>query len=274
METVSIKSINITNLEEDIIYFRVQNAYYKGFKKIILVGDLNKTKIKIIDRVQRSLMGLEITEQTNNSLTFQDILNKESLDINKNLNYIFTVLTNMALEIIEYIERGEEPDDKIFSIGTTVLRKCNLIHRYCNVALIDSEFLSKNKKTLQEIIIIARVVKNLQMLAKLLLGTSFILNIKKTPMMKKYHYSLYKKDTRVEKIISDYMKQWVIYFKKIQIMTMKNDSEGAADFYNTRFEQRLKIEKEFDSPSLHFFKTSAEMIRRNSADIVRDIICI
>lgn len=262
--------IKIEDMNVDKIYYSVQSAYFKGFKKINLIGILSKTQFKVIERIQKMLSGLEVVEQTENSLTFSDVLEKESLDIDKNLNYIFSLLINMGSEIAEYIEHGEEPEDKITNMGHLCKRACNLVNRCCNIAIKDSNFLMKNQKTLHEIIIITRILKDLEMLIMHLEGLSFMINTKETEAMKQFHYPAFKKDPKVYKTIEENMKRWVTYFKQIQIATMKKDSEKAMDLYVKRFEEKMAKE-DVQSRHMNYVITLIQMINRNTNSIIRDV---
>ncbi len=268
-------SIKITKeMDADIIYYKVLRAYITGFKKIILTGVNQKEQFNVIGIIHKKFTGLEVTDQTEDSITLTDMLRMEDVSLDKMMSQQFSLLEIMGSDIISYIEDGKELGDSILEKDAVLDRVNNLAYRSCNLALRDSRYLRDMKKDINQVLAIARILRNLEFLGNLLIGVSYLTNTKMSRGMEKYHYPLFEKSKIMDKIILDYLKKWLSYFKNIRKAVVKMDPDTAAELYIQRFAEKLDAEKYKVPYNKHFnfILTFAEQINRNTSSIVRDMI--
>lgn len=258
----------------DKIYYKILRVYFTGYKKIILSGDLTEEQMDFLDIIHRRIVGLEVTEQKKDQIILTDLLKPEDVDLDKILNQMFSFITVMTNEIIAHIDDNKSPRDKILQRDSIIDRNHNLAYRSCNMALKDSLYLQKLRKTTNEILVVSRIIRNLDMIGTILVGISYLLNTEVTEGMKKYYYRVFDKDKKMNKILQKYLKNWLGYFKSIKRALREKDVEMAIDLYVKRFEFGVEIKKQDAKPNEHLTQiiNFIEQLDRMSALILRDFM--
>ncbi|MBD3155230.1 MAG: hypothetical protein GF368_01065 [Candidatus Aenigmarchaeota archaeon] len=188
-----------------------------------------------IQVIHRRIVGLEVTEQKKDEIILTDLLKPEDVDLDKVVNQMFSFVIAMTNDIISHINQGKSPKDKILDRDSVTTRNHNLAYRCCNMALRDSIYLGKLKKTTKEILIISRIIRYLDMIGTILVGISYLINMEMTEGMKKYHYKAFERDEKLNKKLGGFLKKWLSYFKKTKKVLKKNDIKEATELYLKRF---------------------------------------
>ena len=258
---------------DDEIYYKILRKYLDGYKKIILVGNLTDEQMDFIQVIHRRIVGLEVTEQKKDQIILTDLLKPEDVDLDKIVNQMFSFIIAMTNDIIIHIKEEKPLGDKILDRDSVTTRNHNLAYRCCIMALKDSIYLGKLKKTTKEILIISRIIRYLDMICTILVGISYLINTEMTEGMKKYHYKLLEKDKKLDKALGKYLKNWLTYFKTIKNLLKKKNVEKAAELYTGRFDYRFEPDKDFKSGEyLTNIINFTEQLNRMSSLILRDFI--
>ncbi|MEM5793186.1 MAG: hypothetical protein QXY45_02400 [Candidatus Aenigmatarchaeota archaeon] len=258
----------------DEIYYKILREYLQGVKKIIVIGDLTDIQMDFIQIIHRRIVGLEVTEQKKDLIVLMDLLKPEDVDLDKIINQMFSFIIAMANDIISHIEEGKSPGDKILDRDSVTTRNHNLAYRCCNMALKDSIYLGKLKKTVWEIIVLSRIIRYLDMIGTILVGISYMINTELTEGMKKYHYKVYEKNEKIYKALEKYLKKWLVYFKASKRVIREKDVKRATELYLRRFEFRLETIKSIEGEHIINIINLAEQLNRMSDLIVRDFLMI
>jgi len=268
-------TIPITNnATPDKIYYKILKAYFDGYKIITLVGNLTDEQMDFIDIIHKRVVGLEVTEQKKDQIILTDLLRPEDVDLDKIISQMFSFISVVTTDIISHIEQNKQPGDKILDRDSVTTRNHNLAYRCCNMALKDSMYLSKLKKTTSEILIISRIIRYLDMLGTILVGGSYLINIEMTEGMKKYHYKIFEEDEKLNKTLEKYLKKWLQYLKSIKTALKEKDIEKATDLYLRRFEFRLEMKDRNGKSGEHLANIIdfSEQLNRMSSLILRDFM--
>lgn len=266
--------INIKKaMSADKIYYRILRSYFSGYKKIILAGNLTDEQIDFLEIIHKRIVGLEVTEQKEDQIVLKDLLKPEDVNLDKTLFQMFSFITVMTKDIISHIETGKSPRDKILDRDSITVRNHNLAFRACNMALKDSVYLGKLKKKTNEILIISRVIRSLDIIGTVLTGISYLINDKMTEGMEKYHYKVLEKDKETTKILLDYMRKWLEYFESTKKALKDKDIEEATDLYIRRFDYKIKSNKKTKNPEyLSHITDFCNQLNMMTAFILRDFI--
>ena len=258
----------------DEIYYKILREYLKGYKKIILVGKLTDEQMGFIHVIHRRIVGLEVTEQERERIILTDLLKPEDVDLDKITNQMFSFIIAMANDIISYINDSQSPGDKILDRDSVTTRNHNLAYRCCTMSLKDSMYLGKLKKTTDEILIISRIIRYLDMIGTTLVGISYLINEKMTEGMKKYHYKVFERNEEINKNLDKFLKKWLVYFKSIKDALKKKNTEKATKLYLNRFDLVFDIKSNTLKPSEHLTNISnfLEQLSKISSFILRDFI--
>jgi hypothetical protein len=223
--------------------------------------------------INKRIVGLEVTEQREDRIVMTDLLKPEDVDIDKILTQMFSFITVMTKDIISHIEEGKSPGDKILDRDSITVRNHNLAFRACNMALKDSLYLSKLKKTTSEILVFSRIIRSLDMVGTILVGISYLINEKETDGMEKYHYRVLEKDDESTKILLGYMKKWLEYFQETKKALREKDIEKATNLYIKRFDYKIKVTKKTKQPEyLSHITDFCNQLNMMTAFILRDFI--
>ncbi len=257
----------------DKIYYKILRAYFIGCKKIILNGSITDRQMDFLVMMHKRVVGLEVTEQNKDQIVITDLLKPEDVDLDKIVNQMFSFIMIMTKDIISHIEEDTSPGDKTLNRDSIIVRNHNLAYRCCNMALKDSLYLGKLRKTTNQILVLSRVIRNLDMIGTILVGISYLLNTEMTRGMKKFHYKVFGKNAKLNKMLENYLKRWYNYFKSIKIAVRERNIERAIDLYLKRFELKMDIDEGIE-PSEHLTNIVdlADELNRISALILRDFI--
>jgi len=258
----------------DEIYYKILREYFQGYKKIILIGDFTDEQMDFIGIIQKRIVGLEVTDQKKNQIIITDLLRPENVDLDKIVNQMFSFITAMANDIITHISEGKSPGDKILDRDSITTRNHNLAYRCCTMALKDSIYLGKIKKTTNEILVLSRIIRYLDMIGTILVGISYLINIEMTEGMKKYHYKVFERDEKLNRLLGKYLKKWLRYFKSTKKALKEKDIKKATDLYIRRFEFGFNPENQKITPGEHLTNITnlTEELNRMSSFILRDFI--
>lgn len=271
------KEASIPIMKEDSadkIYYKILRAYFSGCKRIILVGNLTDQQMNFIELVQKRIVGLEVSEQKKNQIILSDLLKSEDVDLDKILHQMFSFVMVMGNDILSHIEEGRQPWDKILDRDSVTARNHNLAYRCCSMALKDSVYLGKLKKTTDQILVISRIVRYLDMIGTILVGMSYLINTEMTEGMRKFYYKAYPKDEKLNKILAQYLKKWLSYMKSIKTTIKDQNIEKAIELYVRRFEFRITFNRKDlkDGEHLASIIDSCEQLNRMSSLILRDFL--
>lgn len=259
---------------EDKIYYKILRKYLEAYKKIILVGNLTDEQMDFIQVVHRRIVGLEVTEQKKDEIILTDLLKPEDVDLDKVVNQMFSFVIAMTNDIISHIEQGKSPKDKILDRDSVTTRNHNLAYRCCNMALKDSIYLGKLRKTVKEILILSRIIRYLDMIGTILVGISYLINTEMTEGMKKYHYKVFERDEKLNKNLGRFLKKWLKYFKATKKVLKKKDIEKATDLYLQRFDYVFRVNTKEIKSTEHLTSVVdlTDQLNRMSSLIVRDFM--
>jgi phosphate uptake regulator len=259
---------------EDEIYYRILRKYLEAYKKIILVGNLTDEQMDFIQVIHRRIVGLEVTEQKKDEIILTDLLKPEDVDLDKVVNQMFSFTIAMTNDIIAHIEQGKSPRDKILDRDSVTTRNHNLAYRCCTMALKDSIYLGKLKKTTKEILILSRVIRYLDMIGTILVGISYLINTEMTEGMKKYHYKAFEKDEKLNKKLGKYLNKWLKYFRSTKKVLKKKNAKKATELYLQRFDFRFSPDIKGVKSTEHLTNVVdlTEQLNRMSSLILRDFM--
>ncbi|MBS3051974.1 MAG: hypothetical protein J4428_01205 [Candidatus Aenigmarchaeota archaeon] len=262
------------DMTADKIYYKILRAYFNGYKKIILVGSITDVQMDFLVMMHKRIVGLEVTEQKKDQIIITDLLKPEDVDLDKIVNQMFSFITIMTNDIILHISEDSYIGDKVLNRDSIIIRNHNLAYRCCNMALKDSIYLGKLKKTTNQVLVISRIIRSLDMIGTILIGISYLLNTETTRGMKKFHYKTFEKNDRLNKILDEYLRKWSKNFKSIKSAIKERDIERIIDLYVRRFETKLNIEDKNLQPSEHLTNIVdlADQLSRMSALILRDFM--
>jgi len=259
-------------MNADIIYYEILRAYFDGYVRIILSGKLTDEQMDFLEIIHKRIVGLEVIEQKKDQIIIADLLRPEDVDLDKIINQMFSFITAMASDIIIHINEGKSPRDKIIDRDSVTTRNYNLAYKCCTMALRDSMYLSKLKKTTNEIMILSRIIRYLDMIGTTLVGISYLINTKMTKGMKKYHYTVFEKDKNLNKSIEKYLRNWLKYFRSIKIVLQEKNFEKTINLYMKRFEIILKTKNSKSIEHLTHATNLTEQLNKMSSLILRDFM--
>lgn len=258
------------------IFYSILREYLKGKRKIRVNGIGSGEQFHVIELVNRRLMGLEITEQGEDELLFSDMLRIEEASMDKLLSSMLSFIESMTEDIIGHIEDGREPGDKLLERDIVVDRTGYLIYRCCNLALRDSRYMKSTGKETSQILAISRVIKSLELIGNVLIGLSYGLNTELTPGMKKYHYPVFERNNKLNKLTAEELRKWLSFFGEMRKALVKMDSGYARELYVNRFGSKLNVSDRGFEPSkqLNYVTSQANHLNRNTSDILRDLMLL
>ncbi|OGI15932.1 hypothetical protein A3K63_01080 [Candidatus Micrarchaeota archaeon RBG_16_49_10] len=267
-------SISITKTTtSDKIYYRILRAYLSGYSRITLFGELNDEQMDFLDIIHKRIVGLEVTEQQEDRIVLTDLLKPEDVSLDKIVNQMFSFITVMVKDIISDIEQGIKPGDKILDRDSITVRNHNLAYRCCNMALKDSVYLGRLRKKTNEILVLSRIVRSLDMIGTILIGISYLINDEMTAGMRKHHYKILEKDEETTKILLDYLKKWLLYFQDTKMVLRERNIEKATNLYIKRFDYKIKVAKGTRKPEyLSHITDFCNQLNMMTALILRDFI--
>lgn len=213
---------------------RIYRAYINGAATIVLAGSLDRRQFDVIGNVQKKFLGLEIAEQSEKRIVFRDFIHLSDFDIDGLLSKIFSGLTFMAEETKKHVSKNEDTGDKIHDMDAIIDRTTNLAFRCCNMALRDSAYMRSTKKNAKEILVISRMLKNLEKIGNLIVGVAYQMNENATGRMKEYGYHVFKRNKNVNEVVIRFLSDWQAYFTKIRGAYFKKDIDGAIEIYSER----------------------------------------
>lgn len=213
---------------------RIYRAYINGAATIVLVGPLSQMQFDIIREVQKRFLGLEIAEQSERKIVLKDFVHISDFDIDTLLGRIFSNIVFMAEEIKRYVTKDEDSDDKIYEMNLLVDRTLNLAFRCCNMALRDSAYMRNLDKTTKEIIIVSRMLKNLEKIGRLFTGVAYQMNENATGRMKEYGYHIFKRQKSINAVVVKFLTDWQAYIVDIRSAYFKKDIDSAIRIYSER----------------------------------------
>jgi phosphate uptake regulator len=259
----------------DRIFYKVQKQYLIGVKKIRVRGITSSEQFTVLSDVRKKLMGLEVTDQKGDEILFSDILRIEDIDISKHLSSMFSFLEIMADDIIVHIKKKREPGDILLERDSAVDREHNIIYRCCNLAMKDSHYLRSTGKTTNQLVAIARIIKNLEFLGNILIAMSYMINTSATEGMNRYFFKVHKRDDAYNKIILGYMEKWLSYFKQARRAVIKSDPNLAAELYIKRFDYKLKIDYGLiNDGHISTISSIGEHLNRETSAIMRELMVL
>ncbi len=269
------------------IYAKIYRSYINGFKTIIITGHLDKNQYEVIRKVQKRLIGLEVIEQSEKRIVFKDFIHIEDIDLDKFTGSIFNHLIGMATELTDDIRNEKDIGDKIKDMDTAVDRTTNLVFRCLNLALKDSQYMKKTKKDTHELMILSRIIKNLEKIGNMLVGISYYMNETPTKNMKEYGYIQFKKDKKVDNYTIRFLNDWITYIKPIRDALFKKKTERAIEIYTGRRtrntmdiifriqnESSEKENRDIDRAHIEKLVSHFEPVTSLSYDIAKDVIVL
>jgi len=257
---------------EDRIYYKILREYLEGAKKITLVGNLNDEQMDFIQVIHRRIVGLEVTEQTENEIVLTDLLKPEDVDLDKIVNQMFSFNIAMTKDILTHIQDGKSPGDKILDRDSVTTRNHNLAYRCCFSALKDSIYLSKLGKITKDILIYSRIIRYLDMIGTTLVGISYLINTEMTEGMRKYHYRVFDKDGKLNEALTDYLEEWLDYFRSVKKVLKNGNLDQATELYIQRFDLRFDSDGLEKGEHLTNVVNFTDQLNRMSSLIVRDFM--
>ncbi|MBW6451366.1 MAG: hypothetical protein K0B02_01400 [DPANN group archaeon] len=214
-----------------IYYSKIYRAYAQGYKNITLIGDFSQEQFKVMSKVQKKLIGLEVIEQTERKIILKDFMNLEDVDIDTFMNRAFNNIIGMGIELITKIKSGEVLGDKLKDMDSISNRGRKLINRYVTIALYDSNYMKKLNKDTSELIIIAKVTENIRQIGYELVDISFNLNEVETRHMKEFNIAGTKRDKNIDSYIIQFLTAWLVYIKEVRSVFFKKEISKATDMY-------------------------------------------
>ncbi|NOQ56260.1 MAG: hypothetical protein GQ477_05660 [Nanohaloarchaea archaeon] len=269
------------------IFAKIYRSYINGFKTIILTGQLDKNQYEVIKKVQKRLIGLEVMEQSEKRIIFKDFIHIEDIDLDKFTSNIFNHLIGMATELADDIKNKKEIGDKIKDMDAAVDRTTNLVFRCLNLALKDSQYMKKTKKDTHELMILSRIIKNLEKIGNMLVGISYYMNETPTKNMKEYGYMLFKRDNQIDTYTIQFLNDWIGYIKPIRDALFKKKTERAIEIYTDRRTRKTmdiifkmqnesseKENRDIDRAHIEKLVSHFEPVISLSYDIAKDVIVL
>jgi len=254
----------------DEIYYQILRGYSQGYSKIILSGELSDEQLDILEMVTKRIVGLEVSEQKTNQIVLSELIRIEEVDLDKIINQMLSFIIIMGKDILSYAKKGVDPGDRILDKNSLITRNHNLAYRACNIALKDSVYLSKIKKTTNEILIISRILRHIDNIGINLIACSYLLNKEMTHGMKKFHYKTFEHTNR--KFVYKNLKKWLLLFIQIKKLVRDKNYEKAAELYMKRFDLS------FETGEFNEFTSAAVMILdqlyRNSYLVLRELFML
>ena len=226
--------INLTNKDIDTAAREIFSAYVNNYSKIKLVGNNSDDKEKI-SWIRKELLvrmiGLEVLEQTSNSLVIHDLLDFKDISLKNLLKRAEIICNSMLSDSIGSIETGSF--ESIYQRDIDINRISHLVHKIVNTCLENPSFLRKmgiNYRQLFDYWIISdnleKFADESKRISRLFVGLSLKKNQRDELI------SIYKE------VESDYLNVMKSYYKK--------DKKLAYEINNNRTDILNKCDKFFE----------------------------
>ncbi len=120
--------IDISNLNESIIWRYLMSSYRKGFDQVNVKFSDPKI-IRTIEKVISNLIGFEIVSQKSNECLIKDISGIKGEEFDNVLKRVFFILISMSEEFLDFIKKEE-----LEKLGT-IIRSDSQLNKFTDYAL-------------------------------------------------------------------------------------------------------------------------------------------
>jgi len=139
--TKKCKEIAIDYMDKELIRSLIGITFKSGYDVLILTYKNSKMIPYIQERVNSSLLGCEILEQSSNRCVINYVHIDSTKEFKNMVRRMFLILDSLGKRSYEMVKEGSV-DDSILSLEETMNRLCNSCHRLINKERIDREKLT------------------------------------------------------------------------------------------------------------------------------------
>lgn len=210
--------IQLKNRDIDSIFRDIFAAYINNYSVIKLIDNSSSESRKIasIRKKLNSMIGLEVLEQTSNSLIIHDLLDFKNISIKSLLNKEDIICRSMLADSIESIQK--DSFESIYQRDVDINRLAHLVHKIVNTCLDDPNSLRRAGVNYRELLDLWSISDKIEKIAdesKRIARLFGDLNL--NGKQKKELISLYKE------IEQDYLSIMKAYYKKDKKLSSEID---------------------------------------------------
>ncbi len=162
------KEFDVSSIEKPIYLFRMLvGAYIEGYNVIVVKSRdrMSPSLSKMVRKFVRGMIGLEIIEETSNSITIKDLLNPAEMPFDKAIKRISSIVSNMHKDALFALRHGDEAlsrdiiarDDEVDRLHWLISRQYNAISKNALLA----EPLGLSSKKIANYSLISRIIERI-----------------------------------------------------------------------------------------------------------------
>lgn len=226
--------INLTNKDVHTASREIFSAYVNNYSKIKIVGNNNEDKDKILwirKELLTRMIGLEVLEQTSNSLVIHDLLDFKDISLKNLLKRAEVICNSMLSDSIGSIET--DSFESIYQRDIDINRISHLVHKIVNTCLENPSFLRKMGITYRQLFDYWVISDNLEKFAD------------ESKRISRLFVGLNLKNNQKDKLISIYREVERDYLDVMKAY-YKRDKKLAYEINNNRTDILNKCDKFFE----------------------------
>ncbi|MBT4824555.1 hypothetical protein HN695_07560 [Candidatus Woesearchaeota archaeon] len=215
-------TINTTDMNDNSLKIALVSAYWQGFETIILISK-KPFKIVKVNKLVGSLVGLVVTDQSDNKIEIKNVASENIEDVEKIINKIFITTHYQITKAIELFEGDVSHIEEIKELKKAVTKQGN----YCRRIIFSTNF-GKSKSYEYNIII--------------------LLHKKITSILSRFCSSYNKLSPKFKKETKNYLIKIEKWFSQLQKSYLKSDITSALKMHDLMAAERDKLYISSDYP--------------------------
>lgn len=258
--------IQLKHRDIDSIFREIFAAYINNYSVIKLMDNSSSESKKIASIRKRlnSMIGLEVLEQTSNSLIIHDLLDFKNISIKSLLNKEDIICRSMLTDSIESIQ--SDSFESIYQRDIDINRLAHLVHKIVNTCLDDPNSLRRMGVNYRELLDLWFISDNIEKIAdeSKRIARLFV-NLNLNGKQKKEIISIYKE------IEQEYLNIMRAYYKKDKKLSLEVDlnRKNILDRCDTFFEKNHiplvgKIIEKMKAAEIHIRDISRVVVNDDS----------